>query len=312
MNAQIRPARLQHGARVGIVSPSYWLEPERLQQAIAVFAQLGYELVPGESTRLRDAKFAGSAAARARDIMAMFADPSIEAIVCARGGYGANRVLPLLDYEAIRSHPKIFVGYSDVTGLLASISRRAGLVTFHGPMLSTFDKQALPYNIETLQRVLAGEPDVVIRAPAESPARTLRAGTATGPLWGGNLVLLIERLGTPDQLDLGGAILFIEDVGEYLYKLDRMLLHLKRSGCLDGIAGLVVGEMVDMEDTDEPFGKDVDEIVLDVCGEFDFPIVGNFPCGHGDYQATLPVSHEVVLDASGAEPFVLLRESPVT
>jgi muramoyltetrapeptide carboxypeptidase len=243
--------------------------------------------------------------------MAMFADPSIDAIICARGGYGANRVLPLLDYDVIRANPKIFVGYSDVTGLLTSISRYAGLVTFHGPMLSTFDRKALPFNIESLQGVLSGEADVAVRSPAECPARVLRPGTATGPLWGGNLVLLTERLGTPDQLDLDGGILFIEDVGEYLYKLDRMLLHLKRSGSLDGIAGLVVGEMIDMEDTDEPFGKNVDEIVLDVCGAFDFPVVSNFPCGHGDYQATLPVSHEVVLDASAEEPFILIPEPPV-
>ncbi|MEJ2273827.1 MAG: LD-carboxypeptidase [Woeseiaceae bacterium] len=312
MNAQTRPARLQDGARIGVVSPAYWLEDERLRHAVGVFERLGYELVCGDSTRLRDDKFAGSPVARATDIMAMFGDPSIDAIICARGGYGANRVLPLLDYDVIRSNPKIFVGYSDATGLLASMARQAGLVTFHGPMLSTFDQQALPWNIETLQRVLSGEPNVTVRSPPACPARTLRPGTATGPLWGGNLVLLIERLGTPDQLDLDGAILFIEDVGEYLYKLDRMLLHLKRSGSLDAIAGLVVGEMVDMEDTDEPFGKTVDEIVLDVCGEFEVPVVSNFPCGHGACQATLPVSHEVVLDASTEAPFILIPEPPVT
>lgn len=312
MAQQIRPARLKDGARIGIVSPAYWLDDERLQRAVGVFEDTGFEIVRGASTQLRQDIFAGSPEARAADIMAMFGDPSIDAIVCARGGYGGNRVLPLLDYEVIRDHPKIFVGYSDTTGMLMSIAQRAGLITFHGPMLTTWGRQTIDYNMATLRRVLAGDGNVRIDATPECPARVLQPGQARGELWGGNLTLINERLGTPGQIDLDGTILFIEDIDEKLYAFDRMLLHLRTSGCLENLAGLVIGEMCEMGDSDVPFGKDVEEIVLDICGDLDIPIVSNFPCGHGDYQATLPVSHEVVLDATIDEPFILIPEPPVT
>lgn len=307
----IKPKRLVEGATIGIVNPAYWLEPERMAHAVGVFEGLGYEIEAGKSTGLKEHKCAGSPEERAADIMAMFENASIDAIICARGGYGGNRVLPLLDYDIIRRNPKIFVGYSDITGFLASMAQQSGLVTFHGPMLTTFGERAIPYNIETLQQVLSGEANVEIRSTPLCRARTLRPGKAEGPLWGGNLVLVIERLATPAQIDLDGAILFIEDIGEYLYKFDRMLLHLKRSGSLDGITGLVIGEMVDMEDTDEPFGKGIDEIVLDTCGDLDIPIISNFPCGHGDYQATLPIAHGVELHADSEDPYILIPEAPV-
>jgi muramoyltetrapeptide carboxypeptidase len=307
----IKPKRLVEGATIGIVNPAYWLEPERMAHAVGVFESLGYRMKLGKSTGLKDFKCAGSPEERAADIMAMFEDASVDAIICARGGYGGNRVLPLLDYDIIRRNPKIFVGYSDITGFLASMAQQSGLVTFHGPMLTTFGERAIPYNIETLQQVLSGEANVEICSTPLCRARTLRPGKSEGPLWGGNLVLVIERLATPGQIALDGAILFIEDIGEYLYKFDRMLLHLKRSGSLDGITGLVVGEMVDMEDTDEPFGKGIDEIVLDICGDLDIPIVSNFPCGHGDYQATLPIAHGVELHADSEDPYILIPEAPV-
>jgi muramoyltetrapeptide carboxypeptidase len=221
-------------------------------------------------------------------------------------------VLPLLDYDVIRDNPKIFVGYSDTTGLLTSIAQRSELVTFHGPMLTTWGRQTIDYNMETLRRVLSGDGDIRLDSTPGCPARVLRAGQARGALWGGNLTLINARLGTPDQLDFDGAILFIEDIDEKLYAFERMLLHLQATGSLERIAGLVVGEMLEMGDSDVPFGKNVDEIVLDVCGDLDVPIISNFPCGHGDYQATLPVSHEVVLDASGDQPVILIPESPVT
>ena len=308
---QLRPRRLERGARIGVVSPAYWIEPERLQRATRVFEGLGYQLVHGKSTALRDFKFAGSPGARAEDIMAMFADPSIDAIVCARGGYGGNRVLPLLDYELIRANPKIFIGFSDITGFLASMAQESGLVTFHGPMLTTYGRETVPYNLETFQRVLSGAGDVKIESTAECRARVLRPGRARGPLWGGNLSLVEERLGTPGQIDTGGAILFLEEIDEKLHAFDRMMHHLEASGSLEGISGLVLGEMLDISDNGDPFGRNTDEIVLDVCGDLDIPIISNFPCGHGRFQATLPVSHEVELHAEGDSPFIMVPEPPV-
>ena len=312
MRERIRPPRLEPGARIGVVSPCYWMEDEPFRRAVGVFEALGYEIVPGASTRLREHRFAGTPEQRAADIMAMFGDPSIDAIVCARGGYGGNRVLPLLDYDAIARHPKIFVGYSDVTGYLTSIAQRTGLVTFHGPMLSTFGRRTEPYNLDTFQRVLSGAGDLRIDAAAACPSRTLRPGRARGALWGGNLTLVVERLATPGQLDTRGAILLLEDIDEQLYAFERMLLQLQNSGSLDGIRGLIVGEMLEMGDKDVPFGKDTDAIVLDVCADLDIPIIANFPCGHGDCQATLPIGHEIELHADGATPFLRIPESPVT
>jgi muramoyltetrapeptide carboxypeptidase len=311
MTEQIKPRKLRAGARIGIVNPSYWLEPERLKRAVKVFEGLGYEVVLGKSTGLKENKCAGSPEARAEDIMAMFRDTSIKAIICARGGYGGNRVLPLLDYDIIRKNPKIFIGYSDVTGYLTSFAQKSGLVTFHGPMLSTFGKETVQYNLDTFQRVLSGQPDIKIMSPQACRARTLKPGIASGPLWGGNLTLVVERLGTQGQIDTAGSILLLEDIDEKLYAFDRMMLHLKSSGSLDQIKGLVIGEMLEMGDTEDPFGKSADEIVLDVCRDLDIPIISNFPCGHGDYQATLPVSHQVEIHADENNPYILILGSPV-
>lgn len=310
--SQIRPARLKPGATLGIVNPAYWLEDERLQRASRVFEERGYTLLHGKSTQLRQDIYAGSPEARAADIMSMFEDASIDAIVCARGGYGGNRVLPLLDYEVIRANPKIFCGYSDVTGALTTMAQRSGLVTFHGPMLTTYGTETIDYNLDTFERVLSGAANIELHSTPACKARVLRNGVARGPLWGGNLTLLNVRLGTPGQIDTRGAILFIEDIDEMLYAFDREMLHLRESGSLDDIHGLIIGEMLEMGDTKVPFGKNVDDIVLDVCAGLDIPIVTNFPCGHGAYQATLPISHEVVLDASGDDPCITIPEPPVT
>jgi len=283
-----------------------------MHRAVNVFEALGYQLVLGKSTGLRENKCAGSPEERAADIMAMFEDPTIDAIICARGGYGGNRVLPLLDYDIIRENPKIFVGYSDISGFLTSFAQKSGLITFHGPMLTTYGTQTIQYNLDTFHQVLSGYNGIRVGSVQACQARTLKPGIASGPLWGGNLSLIIERLGTNDQIDTRDSILFFEDIDEKLYAFERMMLHLKSSGSLDQINGLVVGEMTEMGDSDVPFGKNTDEIVLDVCKDLDIPIISNFPCGHGDYQATLPISHQVEIHADGDDPHILISESPVS
>ena len=312
MTKQIKPKKLRAGATIGIVNPSYWLDDERTQRAMHVFTGLGYKLIAGKSTCLKLDQCAGSPEERALDIMSMFENPDIEAIICARGGYGGNRVLPLLDYDVIRKNPKIFIGYSDITGFLTSFAQRSGLVCFHGPMLTTYGTKTIQYNLDTFQQVLSGRDGVKIESVSDCRARCLKAGTASGPMWGGNLTLVNERLGTPGQINTSASILMLEDIDEKLYAFDRMMLHLKNSGSLDHIKGLIIGEMLEMGDSKIPFGKTTDEIVLDVCQDFDFPIISNFPCGHGDYQATLPVSHIIELHADENECFIQIPESPVS
>lgn len=311
MTEQIKPLKLMPKARIGIVSPAFWLEDDCLQRAVGVFEDLEYELVLGKSTCLQENRFAGSPRERAEDIMAMFKNPSIDAIICARGGYGGNRVLPLLDYDIIRENPKIFVGYSDITGFITSFAQKSGLISFHGPMLSTFGKKTTQYNLDAFHRVLSGQDDIRVMSTEACQAHCLKPGVASGPLWGGNLSLVNERLGTQDQIDTEGSILLLEDIGEELYAIDRMMLHLKRSGSLDHIKGLIIGEMLEMGDSEVPFGKTTDEIVLNICSDLDIPIISNFPCGHGDYQATLPISHKVEIHADEKGCQIVIPESPV-
>jgi muramoyltetrapeptide carboxypeptidase len=307
----IKPSALKPNATIGIMSPSSWLNEPDLKTAVSVFENKGYKLVLGKSVFLKEFTYAGTPQERADDINNMFANPDIDAIICARGGYGANRVLPLLDYDLIQENPKIFMGYSDITAFLISITQKTGLVTFHGPMLTTFKKGMVDYNFDLLENILFGNESVALHPPSKLPMRILNSSKAEGPLWGGNMCLLINQLGTPDQLDTDGAILFIEDIDEYLYAFDRMLVHMKKAGMFENIKGLIIGELVDMKDDDDPFGKSTDEIVMDVCGDLDIPIISNFPCGHGIYQATLPISIPVQLDANSDSPSLTFLESPV-
>ncbi|MDG2397811.1 MAG: LD-carboxypeptidase [Candidatus Marinimicrobia bacterium] len=307
----LRPKSLKRGHRIGVVSPSYWLEKKSLGNAVTGFQKKGYEVQLGDSVYLKDGPFAGTPQQRANDINQMFSDPNIDAIFCARGGYGANRVLPLLDYDLIQSKPKIFMGYSDVTAFLTSITQKTGLVTFHGPMLSTFKNTLVPYNLDTLVNVLSGKEDIRIVEPNELKSTILKSGKAIGPLWGGNMCLLGNQLGTKNQLNTDGVILFIEDVDESLYAFDRMLFHMKEAGMFENIRGLIVGELTEMKDQAIPFGKTTDEIILDVCGDLNIPIVTNFPCGHGNYQATLPISLPVELRADKNFVELFFLKSPV-
>jgi len=277
-----------------------------------VFQKKGYEVQLGDSVYLKDGPFAGTPQQRANDINQMFSDPNIDAIICARGGYGANRVLPLLDYDLIKTNPKIFMGYSDITAFLTSITQKTGLVTFHGPMLSTFKSSIAQYNLDTLVDVLSGDDDILITEPDDLQTTILKPGVTQGSLWGGNMCLIVNRLGTKNQLNTDGAILFIEDVDENLYAFDRMLVHMGEAGMFDNIRGLIVGQLTEMKDQTIPFGKTTDEIVLDVCGDLNIPIVTNFPCGHGKYQATLPISLPVELRADKNFVELLFLESPVS
>ncbi len=307
----IKPNALKPSATIGIVSPSSWMNESDLKTAISVFEDKGYTLIFGESVFLKKDSFAGTPEQRAKDIHSMFANPEVDAIICTRGGYGANRVLPLLDYDLIGGNPKIFMGYSDITGYLSSITQETGLVTFHGPMLATFKKGNVPFNFKLMEKTLLGSKQISIQSPSELPGRVLNPGKASGPLWGGNMCLLVNRLGTKDEIETKGVILFLEDIDEYLYAFDRMMVHMKEAGVFENISGLIIGELVDMKDQAIPFGKSTDEIIMDVCGDLNIPIISNFPCGHGVFQATMPISIPVEIDANSSSPCLSILESPV-
>jgi len=307
----IKPKALQKNSTIGIVSPSYWLEEEILASTSKYFIDLGYRLKFGKSNHLRWGPFAGLPQKRADDIHEMFENSDVDAVFCARGGYGANRVLPLLDYNLIKKNPKIFIGYSDITALLTSITQKTKLVTFHGPMLTTYKDSWVEYNYSLMQRVLAGEKFIKIYSPNKLETKILKHGVASGPLWGGNMCLLINRLGTIESLNTDGAILFLEDIDEYLYSFERMLIHMREAGMFDNIRGLIFGELKNMKDQEIRFERNSDQIILDICGDLNIPILSNFPCGHGRFQSTLPISINTEIDTKKKEMPVTLIDNAV-
>ena len=293
----IKPAGLKSEANIGVISPSYWIAEDVLKNTAEIFSSRNFHLTFGKSIKAKEGPFAGPPELRAEDLNNMFSDPNIDAIFCARGGYGANRVLPLLNYDLIKENPKIFIGNSDITAYLTSITQKTEIITFHGPMLVSYKHGFIEYNFDQMMKVLTSTKNIVINPPAEFDPHILKKGTAKGPLWGGNLSLVMNRLGTDGQINTTGCILFLEDLDEYLYSFERMLVHLQTAGVFNNINGLIIGELIDIKDQEISFGKSTDDIIMEICGTMDIPIVTNFPCGHGKYQATLPISLPIELCA---------------
>ena len=306
----IKAKSLRKGDCIGIISPSYWTSKKTLLKTMSFFERQGYTLKIGNSNSLRWGPFAGKPEQRAEDINSMFKDPDIKAIICARGGYGANRVLDLLDYKLIKKNPKIFIGFSDITAYLTSITQKTGLVTFHGPMLVSFKERLIKYNLANMLKVLSRDEKIKIRYPNKLKPRILRSGNAKGKLWGGNMTLLINRFGTNDHLNTDNAILFLEDIDEYLYAFERMLVQMRNAGMFDKVKGLIFGELKEMKDQEIPFERDTDQIIMDICGDLEIPIITNFPCGHGIYQATIPLSINAELNVTDLDSIYLKLLEP--
>ena len=307
----IKPKELKPDSTIGIISPSYWLDEKVLKQTSKHFTDLGYKIILGSSNFLRNGPFAGTPQDRAKDIHEMFKNPKVDAIICARGGYGANKVLPLLDYDLIKNNPKIFLGYSDITAFLLSISQKTELITFHGPMLSSFEENFIDYNYLRMLKVLQLNNKRKIFSSPTLPVKVLKSGIGRGRIWGGNMTLLINRLGTPNALFTENIILFLEDVNEYLYSFERNLIQMYESKMLNNINGLIIGELYNFKDEPVPFNKNTDEIVMDICNKLDIPIISNFPCGHGKYQCTIPISVPVELNATSSKPYIEILEDAV-
>ena len=242
----IKPAGLKSEANIGVISPSYWIAEDVLKNTAEIFSSRNFHLTFGKSIKAKEGPFAGPPELRAEDLNNMFSDPNIDAIFCARGGYGANRVLPLLNYDMIKENPKIFIGYSDITAYLTSITQKTEIITFHGPMLVSYKHGFIDYNFDQMMKALTSNENIVISPPEEFGPHILKAGTAKGPLWGGNLSLVMNRLGTDGQINTNGCILFLEDLDEYLYSFERMLVHLQTAGVFNNINGLIIGELMDM------------------------------------------------------------------
>jgi len=300
----LRPRRLKAGDTIGLVSPSM-ARYERMPFAIAAenMAALGFKVKEGKSLRARNGYFAGTDAERADDLNAMFADPEVAGIIAMSGGAGATRILNRLDYDLIRRNPKCLGGFSDITALLNAIQARTGLVTFHGPMAaSEWNEFTLGY----FRRLLIDGEAMTFRNPVElngmltqtsDRTQTLRGGRARGRLLGGNLSVLNTLLGTPYLPDFHGAILLIEDVDEYIYRIDRMFAHLRLAGVLDKLAGVVIGQFVDCK-PGEGYGRlALEEVFDDYLKPLNVPAYSGAMFGHIKRKFTLPIGLEAEMDA---------------
>lgn len=327
----IRPPLLNPGDTLGIIAPaSAPPEPKNVDRAIAVLEKLGYKIKLAPNVHKRWGYLAGTDRERASDLMRMFTDKKVNAILCVRGGYGTARLLPLLDYKTIRANAKIFVGYSDITSLHCAFLTKAGLVSFHGPMLnSDFATDELPdFTVQSFLRTLAsrlpcpakqGEVrskeqglDIATSYP-DKTVKILRSGIARGKLIGGNLALIGTLIGTPWQPSFKNKILFLEDIGEAPYRWDRMLTHLLNCGLLQQVAGIAIGLNADCDDPNAKTTKEHRQTLEDVLRErllpLKIPVVTGLPFGHVPMNATLPVGITATLDANRGQ--LLLHESGV-
>lgn len=316
MSDKIKPRALKPGDLVGLIAPSGSVREEaQVDRAIAALGRLGFRVREGESCRARYGYLAGSDEQRARDIRAFFADPEVDGIVCMKGGYGTPRILDLIDYDAIARNPKVFVGYSDITGVHLAINRLCGLVTFHGPMgISDVLIDGEEYSERSwLSAVSSTAPLRRLDNPKGSTqARSLVPGKARGELIGGNLSLIAALTGTPYALDAKGKILFLEDVDERPYRVDRMLTQLRLAGVFDECEGVVLGDWHNCGPEEGKASLTLEEIFRDVICPAGKPVVAGLQAGHCSPTMTFPFGVEALLDADSPEPGLDLVESAAT
>jgi muramoyltetrapeptide carboxypeptidase len=288
----IRPPYLQKGDTIGITAPASVLSENEITPAVEIIRSWGLHIVFGKHLFSRRNSFAGTDNQRAEDFQRMLDDAGIRAILCARGGYGTIRMMDMIRFGHFLKHPKWIVGYSDITVLHSHIQRHFGIETIHAimPVNITEDKFCHPSE-ESLRKALFGE-KIFYTFPVTFLSRT---GLSEGTLTGGNLSILYSLLGSLSEPDTNGKILFLEDLDEYLYHIDRMMINLKRAGKLKNLKGLVIGGMDRMKDNEVPFGKTAFEIIAEAVAEYDYPVYFDFPAGHGEKNLALIMGRNVAL-----------------
>ena len=293
-----KPRALKKGDTIGVVAPASPVDKEKADMAAGALEELGFKAVLGESCYGKYGYLSGSDELRAGDINSMFKDKNIDGIFCLRGGYGALRILDMLDYEMIRKNPKVFAGYSDITAIHGALGRKCGLVTFHGPMVASsmidgFDE----YSRDVFMRAITSkQPLGAICNPCGEAVKCLVPGEAGGKLTGGNLTLISLTLGTPYEIDTKDKLLFIEDVGEATYRIDGMLSHLKLAGKLDECRGIILGNFKNCSPKNE---RDLSlmEVIRDIIEPLGKPVVYNLLSGHCVPNITLPLGVHARMDA---------------
>jgi muramoyltetrapeptide carboxypeptidase len=311
-SSRIKPPALRPGDTIGIVAPASNLKRSELEAGCEALRIAGYKPFYFDSILERDLYFAGSLERRIRELAEMFARPDVRAILCARGGYGANYLLEALDLDAIRSNPKIFIGYSDITTLLTFFVDAGGLITFHGPMAAKDWARAGGVDATSWQAALGGATEWDLKLGADSGVSGLVEGATEGILYGGCLSILAASLGTPYEIKTDETILFLEDLAAKPYQVDRMLMQLKLAGKLDGVRGIVFGEMMDCVQNANQ-GYTLQEVVMRIVRGLEVPVAYGLRSGHVTAgNITLPFGVRAGLTVGGGQVGITILEAAVT
>lgn len=297
------PPYLKKGDTIGIVCPAGFMPAEKIQTCISVLGEWGYTIKTGSTVGSQFNYFSGTDEQRLNDLQQMMDDPSVHAILCARGGYGVGRIIDHLDFRKFRKSPKWIIGFSDITVLHSHVYSRFNIASLHSPMAAAFNDDEYKNDyVQSLKQAIEGK-----KANYSSNIHPFNnIGTVTGILVGGNLSLISHLIGTPSDINTNGKILFLEEVGEYIYNIDRMLYQLKRSGKFDQLAGLIIGGFTDSKDTTIPFGKDVYQVIFDAVKDYKYPTCFQFPVGHSRENYALKVGSEYCLHVG--QTLVSLKE----
>ncbi len=291
------PPYLKKGDLIGITCPAGYMAAEKAQTCIETLQKWGYQVMVGKTLGSASANyFSGTDEERLDELQAMLDDDSIKAILFGRGGYGSSRIIDRLDFKRFKKNPKWIIGFSDITIFHTHLFSQYKIASMHAPMAAAFnDGEAGNDYIISLKKALKGSKQKY--SCDTHPNNNL--GSATGKLVGGNLALLAHSIGTPSEPNTKNCILFLEDIGEYLYSIDRMLLQLKRAGKLDKVAGIIFGGFTDNKDSDRPFGKTIDEILAEAVKNIDVPICYNFPVSHNkeNYALKVGVEYNLIVGA---------------
>jgi len=305
----VKPPALRPGDTVGIVAPASTIKPPDLDAGCEALRRAGYRPFYFDSILEQDLYFAGSVERRARELEEMFVRDDVRAIVCARGGYGANYLLKALDLEKIKAHPKVFVGYSDITTLLTYFTNAAGFVTFHGPMTAKDWAHENGVDLASWQAALSGVTPWDV--PLNAGVTGLVDGKGEGVLYGGCLSILVASLGTPYEIKPDGTILFLEDVAAKPFQVDRMLMQLKLAGQLDAVRGIVFGEMLDCVQTANQ-GYTLQDVITRIVGDLGVPVAFGIRSGHVTAgNITLPFGVRARLTVTGGSFALKIVESAV-
>ncbi|HQW92605.1 MAG: LD-carboxypeptidase [Chitinophagaceae bacterium] len=288
------PPYLKKGDTIGITCPAGYMATAKAQTCIETLQSWGFQVMVGKTLGSRSKNyFSANDETRSNEMQAMLDDENIHAILCGRGGYGVTRIIDGLDFTRFKKNPKWIIGFSDITVLHAHLYSRIKVASMHAPMAAAFNEGENKY-ILALQKALTGK-----KAKYDCAAHPFnKAGIAKAELVGGNLSLLVHLIGTPSDIKTKDKLLFIEDIGEHIYNIDRMLYQLKRSGKLDNLAGLVVGGFTDMHDTERPFGKKVYKLIKEITNGYDYPVCFNFPVSHNKENYALKIGVRYTLTIS--------------